>query len=90
MIKTSTLTLAAAIVAASVVSPAFAQSTNPTGSQMPHYYKSDGSQTWGSWGPQVTASGVPAATRRSGRSAFARVPSGASGSYDSQPWAWQR
>jgi hypothetical protein len=48
MIKTSKLALAAALVAASVASPALAQSFNPrdgTGNVMPLQYQSDGGRT---------------------------------------------
>jgi hypothetical protein len=41
-----------AAVLASIVSPAFAQSPDHTGSQLPYYYESTGGQVRGSWGPQ--------------------------------------
>lgn len=50
------ITIAAAVFAASVVSPAFAQSADHTGSQMPYYYDNTGGQQRGSWGPQDAAS----------------------------------
>jgi hypothetical protein len=85
MINTSRITLAAALVAASIASPAFAQSADHTGSQLPHYFASNGAEIFGSWGPPPTASNGNAATQRSGASAFARVPGGNSGSFGSRP-----
>lgn len=59
MIKSKIGTIVS-ILAASIVSPAFAQSPDHTGSQMPYYYDSTGGQVRGSWGPQgTTASGGP-------------------------------
>jgi hypothetical protein len=58
------ITAAAAILAANIVSPAFAQSSDHTGSQMPYYYDNTGAQLRGSWGPQDTASGAAPVTRR--------------------------
>lgn len=75
---------AAALIAAGIASPAFAQSTDHTGSQMPNYYDAAGKQNWGSWGPQATASYSHSATRRSGLNAFATVPGRASGSFSRQ------
>lgn len=40
------------VLTATIASPAFAQSPDHTGSQMPYYYDGTGKQTWGSWGPQ--------------------------------------
>lgn len=71
----------AALMMAGIVAPAFAQSADHTGSQMPNYYDATGKQTWGSWGPQVTAISRHSATRRNGLNAFAAVPARASGSY---------
>ena len=71
----------AALLAAGIASPAFAQSFDHTGSQMASYYDSNGKQTWGSWGPQAAAQ-QPAvharhvAARRSGLHAYAAVPGG--------------
>jgi hypothetical protein len=89
MINKLKIATAAALVAAGVASPAFAQSADHTGSQMPYYYDSTGKQMWGNWGPQETASNTRAATRsdrhvaarRSGSSAFAMVPGTASSSF---------
>jgi hypothetical protein len=71
----------AALIAAGVASPAFAQSADHTGSQMPSYYDATGKQTWGSWGPQATAVSHHSAARRSGLYAFAKVPDAASSSF---------
>lgn len=61
----SKITIAAALLAVSVASPAFAQSSDHTGSQMPSHYDSTGKQVWGSWGPQDTgANGGPAMRSR--------------------------
>jgi hypothetical protein len=66
---------AAVLIAAGITSPAFAQSADHTGSQLPSYYDTNtGKQAWGSWGPPATASNSHSATRRNGLSAFARVP----------------
>ncbi len=76
----------AALLAAGIASPAFAQSFDHTGSQMAYYYDSTGKQTWGSWGPQAAAQPVAhfrhVATRRSGFRAYAAVPT-ASGAFGS-------
>jgi hypothetical protein len=65
----------AALIAAGVASPAFAQSADHTGSQLPNYYDTTGKQTWGTWGPQATAiSSRHAVARRGGLYAYARVP----------------
>jgi len=48
----SKVTIAAAILAASLASPALAQSFDHTGSSMPYHYDNTGRQVWGSWGPQ--------------------------------------
>lgn len=72
----------AALIAAGAASPAFAQSADHTGSQMPNYYDATGKQMWGSWGPQATAiSSRHAVARRSGLYAYAAVPRAASGSF---------
>ena len=72
--------IAAALMTAGLAAPAFAQSSDHTGSQMPHYFDSNGAEIFGSWGPAtvVARSRHPVAPR-SGLSAFARVPLGASG-----------
>jgi hypothetical protein len=54
MIK-SKISIVVAILAASIVSPALAQSPDHTGSQMPYYYDNTGGQVRGAWGPQDTA-----------------------------------
>lgn len=72
----------AALIAAGVASPAFAQSADHTGSQLPSYYDATGRQTWGSWGPQAIAiSSRHSVARRSGLYAFAMVPNTAPRSY---------
>jgi hypothetical protein len=59
MVK-SKISVVLAILAAGIASPAFAQSADHTGSQMPYYYDGTGGQVRGSWGPQDTAtSGGP-------------------------------
>ena len=58
------ITVAAAVLAASVVSPAFAQSADHTGSQMPYYYDNTGAQVRGSWSPQDTARNATPVMRR--------------------------
>jgi hypothetical protein len=68
----SKITIAAAILAAGVASPALAQSSDHTGSQMPSYYDGTGKQTWGSWGQQDTAANA-GAVRRS-RTLYGSVP----------------
>jgi hypothetical protein len=80
----------AALLAAGIASPAFAQSADHTGSQLAYYYDSTGKQTWGSWGPQAAAQQparfVHSAARRSGLHAYAAVPgarSWTSGSFGS-------
>jgi hypothetical protein len=74
----------AALLAAGIASPAFAQSFDHTGSQMASYYDSTGKQTWGSWGPQAAAQQptrhARLAAQRSGLHAYAAVPS-ATGSW---------
>jgi hypothetical protein len=55
----------AALMAAGISAPAFAQSHVHTGSPLPHYYAGNGAEIFGSWGPL--------ATQRSGLTAFARV-----------------
>ena len=81
----------AALLAAGIASPAFAQSFDHTGSQMASYYDSTGKQTWGSWGPPAAAQPAThfrhVATRRSGLHAYAAVPgeqSWTAGSFGSQ------
>jgi hypothetical protein len=76
---TNTLKIAtvAALLAAGIASPAFAQSADHTGSQMAYYYDSTGKQMWGSWGPQAAAQQPTRYThsaRRSGLHAYAAVP----------------
>ena len=46
------MTAVAALLAASIGSPALAQSFDHTGSQMPYHYDSTGKQVWGSWESQ--------------------------------------
>ena len=60
--------------------PAFAQSADHFGSQLPHYFASNGAEIFGSWGSPVVASSRHSAARRSGLNAFARVPDAAFGS----------
>jgi hypothetical protein len=55
MIRKSRIAMLGAMLAASIVSPAFAQSPDHTGSQMPYYYDGTGGQVRGSWGPQDAA-----------------------------------
>jgi hypothetical protein len=79
----------AALIVGGLASPAFAQSADHTGSQMPYYYGTDGKQTWGDWGPKAAASPshsarARAATPRNGSSAFAFVPGTPSGSFSPQ------
>jgi hypothetical protein len=77
----------AALLAAGIASPAFAQSADHTGSQMAYYYDSTGKQMWGSWGPQAAAQPTArfshSAARRSGLHAYAAVPGGVAGSWTS-------
>jgi opacity protein-like surface antigen len=75
---------AAALIAAGIASPAFAQSADHTGSQLPSYYDSVGKQAWGSWGPVTAATYDHPAARRSGLNAFAAVPGNAPGSFSPQ------
>ncbi len=70
----SKVAVAAAILAASIVSPAFAQSSDHTGSQMPYYYGNTGTQVRGSWGPQDTVPRAGLATRR--HALYGYAPSG--------------
>lgn len=63
MISKWKLATVAALMAVGIVVPAFAQSADHTGSQLPHYYAGNGVEIFGSWGP-------PAA---SGLNAFAKV-----------------
>jgi hypothetical protein len=76
--------LALAAFAAAGMAPAFAQPADHFGSQLPHYFDSNGAEIFGSWGPRAAASSGHVLTPRSGLSAFARVPGGASGSFGSQ------
>ena len=72
---------AAALMAAFIAAPAFAQSADHTGSQMPHYFDGKGVEIFGSWGPPTpVTSGRHVATRRSGLNAFAKVPEAGVGS----------
>jgi hypothetical protein len=72
MISKARLIFAATMLAASVASPAFAQSFDHTGSQLANYYDSTGKQVWGGWAPQATAiAHRHLAARRSGLSAYA-------------------
>ena len=72
----------AALITAGAASPVFAQSADHTGSQLPNYYDVTGKQTWGTWGPQVTAiSNRHTVARRNGLYAFARIPEAAPRSY---------
>jgi hypothetical protein len=77
----------AAILAASVASPAFAQSADHTGSPLPSYYESTGGKAWGSWNAQ-TPQAVPGirheTMQRSGLHAYATMRGGlrSNGSYD--------
>jgi hypothetical protein len=65
------------IVAAGLVSPAFAQSSDRTGSQLPHYYGTNGALVWGSWAPespQASAANPQAEMRDRGLHALAMTP----------------
>ena len=64
MTSKSKIFIVAAALTASIASPAFAQSSDHTGSQMPYYYDSNGKQTWGAWGPQ-DATAIRRSTTRS-------------------------
>jgi hypothetical protein len=75
----SKIALIAAVLAASVASPAFAQSVDHTGSQMPHYFDSSGAEIFGSWGPPAAANTGHSVMRRSGLHAYARVRRSARG-----------
>jgi hypothetical protein len=56
MINNSTLALLAALTAASVASPAVAQSSlERYGSQLPYYYDASGKQIHGTWAPEASA-----------------------------------
>jgi len=68
----SKITAAAAVLAASIVSPALAQSSDHTGSQLPYHYDNTGKQVWGSWGPQATAASGSHVTRS--RTLYGYVP----------------
>lgn len=75
----------AALMTAGLAAPAaFAQSVDHTGSMMPHYFDSNGTEVFGSWAPQVVAKSRPSVTRRSGLNAFAKVPQATFGSRDPQ------
>jgi hypothetical protein len=85
MISKSKLAIVAAVVAMGIVSPAFAQGPASgqgfarvygTGNVGPTYYDHDGSLQSGT-APQQNE----VAARRSGLSAFAKIPGAASGSY---------
>jgi hypothetical protein len=56
MIKKTTFALLAATAAASLASPAFAQTQDRYGSSQPYYYDSSGSLVWGSWSPNEQGS----------------------------------
>jgi hypothetical protein len=75
---------AVALIAAGIASPAFAQSADHTGSQLPSYYDNAGKQAWGTWGPLTSATYTHPAVRRSGLNAFAAVPGNAPSSFSSQ------
>lgn len=77
MANKAKIVFVASVVAASLASPVFAQSSNPTGSPLPYYYGSDGGQVRGSWAPettQTTATYHQAATRSRGLRALAMTP----------------
>jgi hypothetical protein len=77
------ITMAAALMVAGIASPALAQSADHTGSQMPYYYNSTGSQMRGSWGPAAARFTRPVA-QQNGLNAFAMVPGGSSNTYSPQ------
>jgi|HubBroStandDraft_6_1064221.scaffolds.fasta_scaffold3293948_1 hypothetical protein len=54
MLTKSKLTLFAALAAASIASPAFAQSIDRTGSMLPYHYDASGAQIRGTWAPEAT------------------------------------
>jgi hypothetical protein len=49
MFTKSKITLVAAAIATTIAAPAFAQSTDHTGTLFPSYYNGDGKQAFGSW-----------------------------------------
>jgi hypothetical protein len=56
MTNNSTLALMAVLTAASVASPAVAQSSlERYGSQLPYYYDASGKQVHGAWAPEASA-----------------------------------
>lgn len=78
------IAIAAALMTAGLAAPAFAQSADHTGSQMPHYFDNNGVEVFGSWGPATPAASTRhSAARQSGLNAYARVSRGTSGSYSS-------
>jgi hypothetical protein len=77
MINKWKIVTVAALMTVGLAAPAFAQSADHTGSQMPHYFDSNGTEIFGSWGPQAVTSSRHVVTRRSGLNAFARIPDAA-------------
>jgi len=73
MISKSKFIAISAVLITSVASPAVAQSSDHTGSQMPYYYDGAGTQVRGSWGPQGAAAGGRAGARN--RDLYGDVPS---------------
>ena len=85
MFKKSTFALVAAIAAATISAPAFAQSVDHTGTLAASYYNADGKQVMGSWTPAAQAANRGPAAQGSGLYAHAEVaaPIGqASSGYD--------
>ena len=82
------MTALAAVAALSIASPAFAQAFDPdygTGHSISTYYDSEGALHLGtaSKGTQVAMQQKRIAPRRGGESAFAMLPGGVGGSFDS-------
>ena len=77
MKTTSRITSIAAVIAASIASLAFAQSTDHTGSMMPYYYEGGGGQMRGTWAPEATPT-TPgtghAVTQLRGLYGYAKLP----------------
>ena len=63
MLNKSALVFMAALGAASIASPAFAQSREHEGGVLPNYYDATGQQTWGSWSPPAAAAPAHAQSR---------------------------
>jgi opacity protein-like surface antigen len=84
MFNNSKRAIMIAVAALALASPAFAQEADHTGSQLPHYFASNGSEIFGSWGPAVAVTSPRSVAPRSGSSAFAMVPRDppAGGSFD--------